>query len=234
MTNELNVIERKGILVVDSRDVANVTGIRHTDLLRKISKYESVLLNAKLRSVDYFKESKYKDSSGKENKCYLLTKKGCDMVANKMTGDKGIIFTAKYIDRFYQMESLLKEKKTQEWQIARANSKVNRLAETDSIKLFVEYCENQGSTHADKYYITFSTLANKVVGLKSKQRDNATSVQLNTLSLVEYIIANVIIQGINDNKPYKDIYQDCKKRLDSFVDVAYLNKVNGYNVLYLK
>ncbi len=139
--NELTIINIKGILFIDSRDVANVTGIRHTDLLRKISKYESVLLNAKLRSVDYFKESKYKDSSGKENKCYLLTKKGCDMVANKMTGDKGIIFTAKYIDRFYQMEQLLREKQTALWQDTRLISKTNRLKETDGIKLLVEYAK---------------------------------------------------------------------------------------------
>jgi len=29
---------------------------------------------------------------------------GCEMVANKMTGKKGVIFTAKYVKRFNQME----------------------------------------------------------------------------------------------------------------------------------
>ncbi|MDN9204386.1 phage antirepressor KilAC domain-containing protein, partial [Clostridioides difficile] len=38
-----------------------------------------------------------------------LTKKGCDMVANKMTGEKGIIFTAIYVTKFEEMERELKE-----------------------------------------------------------------------------------------------------------------------------
>ena len=85
------------------------------------------------------------------------------MVANKITGDKGIIFTAKYIDRFYEMERLLLEKQTQLWQNTREESKVNRLMETDEIKRLIDYAKGQGSKNADKYYITFSKLANKAV-----------------------------------------------------------------------
>lgn len=53
---------------------------------------------------DYFIPSSYKDSSGKENKCYQATKLGCDFLANKSTGEKGVIFTARYVKRFYVME----------------------------------------------------------------------------------------------------------------------------------
>ncbi len=44
--------------------------------------------------VDFFILSTYQDSKGETRPCYLLTKKGCDMVANKMTGEKGVLFTA--------------------------------------------------------------------------------------------------------------------------------------------
>ena len=223
--NELTIINKNGLLFIDSREVARVTEMRHSDLLRKITKYETVLLNAKLRSVDYFKKSKYSDDSGKENRCYLLTKKGCDMVANKITGDKGIIFTAKYIDRFYEMERLLLEKQTQLWQNTREESKVNRLMETDEIKRLIDYAKGQGSKHADKYYITFSKLANKAVGLDSGQRDNATANQLNNLFLIENIINNVIKDGIDKEIYYKEIYRDCKNRINSFLSVAYLKAV---------
>ncbi len=223
--NELTIINKNGILFIDSREVAKVTEIRHSDLLRKIKKYETVLLNAKLRSVDYFQESKYNDNSGKENRYYLVTKKGCDMVANKMTGDKGIIFTAKYIDRFYEMEQLLLEKQTQLWQDTRIESKINRLMETDEIKRLIEYAKEQGSKNADKYYILFSKLANKAVGLDSGQRDNATAGQLNNLVLIENIINNVIKDGIANAISYKKIYQDCKNRINSFLSVAYLEAV---------
>ena len=53
---------------------------------------------------DYFIESTYKDASGKTNKCYECTKMGCELLANKMTGEKGILFTAKYVAKFNAME----------------------------------------------------------------------------------------------------------------------------------
>ena len=56
---------------------------------------------------DYFIPSAYKDNSGKENKCYLVTKLGCDFLANKFTGEKGVIFTAKYVKRFNEMEQTI-------------------------------------------------------------------------------------------------------------------------------
>ena len=85
--------------------------MRHTDLMRKINGYVEILLNAKMRSVDFFIEDSYKDVGGKENKCYQLIRKGWDMVANRMTGDKGILFTAAYVTRFEEMkkDKLMKE-----------------------------------------------------------------------------------------------------------------------------
>jgi len=38
---------------------------------------------------------------------YWLTRKGCEMVGNKLTGRKGTLFTAAYITRYHQMEELL-------------------------------------------------------------------------------------------------------------------------------
>ena len=52
----------------------------------------------------YFIESTYKvEGNNKTYKCYECTKLGCDMLANKMTGEKGILFTAKYVERFNEM-----------------------------------------------------------------------------------------------------------------------------------
>lgn len=43
------------------------------------------------------------------NKCYLVTKLGCDFLANKFTGEKGVIFTAKYVKCFHEMEDTLEK-----------------------------------------------------------------------------------------------------------------------------
>ncbi|WP_144459470.1 Rha family transcriptional regulator [Bacillus sp. LM 4-2] len=105
MNNTLNLIESNGQHFVDSRDVAEMVEKRHADLVRSIEGYLVVIgQNAKLRSDDFFVESTYQAGTGKLYKHYLLTKQGCEMVANKMTGEKGILFTAAYVNQFNQME----------------------------------------------------------------------------------------------------------------------------------
>ena len=67
-----------------------MVGKRHNDLLRDIKGYKEVIdQNANSRSANFFIESTYKNDNNQSYSCYLLTKKGCDMVANKMTGEKG-------------------------------------------------------------------------------------------------------------------------------------------------
>lgn len=91
--------------VMDSRDVARMIGKRHTDLVRDIRRYISDMSqNAKLRSDDFFIESSYQAGTGKNYTCYLLTKQGCEFVANKLTGKKGTIFTATYVGLFNQYQ----------------------------------------------------------------------------------------------------------------------------------
>lgn len=63
---------------------------QHKNLLADIRGYISAMgktTELNFQPSDFFIESSYKDSSGRELPCYLLTKKGCDMVANKMTGE---------------------------------------------------------------------------------------------------------------------------------------------------
>lgn len=96
-------------------EIAEMMEIRHSDILeklegsRKVKGIIPVLAERNFPLSDYFKESNYKDLSGKENKCYEVTKLGCDFLANKFTGEKGIIFTAKYVKRFHDMEDTIKE-----------------------------------------------------------------------------------------------------------------------------
>lgn len=101
--NELQVFRRGKAEVIDSRDVARMVENRHSDLLEKINGYTVYLANGKFRSLDFFIPSTYQDAQGKDRPCYLLTKKGCDMVANKMTGEKGVLFTAAYVTAFEKM-----------------------------------------------------------------------------------------------------------------------------------
>lgn len=104
--------ERKEIKLptIESREVAEMVGKEHSKLLRDIRNYCNVLNEAKIGLVNFFIESSYKDTKGEIRPCYLLTKQGCEMVANKMTGEKGILFTAKYVLKFNQMEEEIRPK----------------------------------------------------------------------------------------------------------------------------
>ena len=110
MDNEL--INTSAIETIDSREVAEMIEVRHDNLVKKIRNYQQILDSSKLRSQDFFVPSTYINSQNKEQPCYLLTKKGCEMVANKLTGEKGVIFTAKYVNRFAEMEQKIKLPKT--------------------------------------------------------------------------------------------------------------------------
>jgi phage regulator Rha-like protein len=97
-------------------EIAEMMEVEHKEILKKLEGTRKpdgsvkqigiipVLTRGNFPLSDYFALSTYKDSSGKENKCYNVTRLGCDFLANKFTGEKGILFTAKYVKRFNEME----------------------------------------------------------------------------------------------------------------------------------
>ena len=107
-------------IVLDSREVAAMVEKEHSKLLRDIRTYveqmdevnkkafeEGKGAEAKIGLGDFFKESSYLDANNQSRPCYQITKKGCEFIANKLTGVKGTEFTARYINRFHEMEDAL-------------------------------------------------------------------------------------------------------------------------------
>lgn len=89
---------------ITSMEVAEMVEKRHADLLKDIRKYVRQLNEGNISPVDFFTESVRIDIKGQQQPCYLVTKKGCEFIAHKMTGQKGTEFTARYINRFHEME----------------------------------------------------------------------------------------------------------------------------------
>ncbi|WP_144596380.1 Rha family transcriptional regulator [Bacillus cereus] len=109
MTNNLQVNNQE-VNYIDSLEVASMTGKRHDHLLRDIDNYMDIFLtNPNLGALDYFQKATYLDLKGEPRRKYLLTRKGCELVANKMTGEKGVLFTVAYIDRFHEMEKAVQQ-----------------------------------------------------------------------------------------------------------------------------
>lgn len=111
----LNGVSKEKPVTISTVEVAEMMGIDHYKVIRKLEGdktrkgYIQVLADSQMGVADYFIESTYIDAQGKHRKCYDCTKMGCDFLANKFTGEKGIIFTAKYVERFNKMELALKQ-----------------------------------------------------------------------------------------------------------------------------
>ena len=105
--NGLKVQDFHGKQVIDSRDVAQMVERDHRELLKSIRTYAKYLTEGEIPLSEFFIESEYKDKTGRILPCYLITKKGCDMIANKTTGKKGVLFTAAYVSAFEEMRQAL-------------------------------------------------------------------------------------------------------------------------------
>lgn len=111
--------EGQAVQTIPSYEVAKMMDKKHWEVLRMLDGAKDrkgiaeILADNQMVVSKYFIKSQYKDESGKLNSCYECTKLGCDMLANKMTGEKGILFTAKYVERFNAMQNEIKEQQLQ-------------------------------------------------------------------------------------------------------------------------
>lgn len=111
MRNDLTILTT--IETIPSYRVAEMMDKKHYEVLTMIQGTSDrrgiidILGDLQMEVSEFFIESTYVSSQNKEVKCYECTRMGCDMLANKMTGDKGMIFTAKYVKAFNEMKQQL-------------------------------------------------------------------------------------------------------------------------------
>ena len=86
----MNNLEQK---YIDSREVAEMVGKEHKELLRDIRRYCEQLAESKIALGDFFSESTYTDANNQRRPCYLVSKKGCEFIAHKLTEVKGTEFS---------------------------------------------------------------------------------------------------------------------------------------------
>ena len=128
-----------------------------------------------------------------------------------------------------ELRQALWNKQNTEWLETRKQGKLVRRDETDVIASLIIMAKKQGSENADKLYITYSNLVNKLVGIKSKQRDIVSVETLEHIRLLEDLISKVIANGIENDVYYKNIYQNCKQKATELIELLTLktNLLNG-------
>ena len=101
---------------ITTLEICEMLEMKHWQILRKLDGTKKmngiikILGDNKIVVSDYFIPSTYMTEQRKEMPCYKVTRLGCDFLANKFNGEKGIIFTAKYVKRFHEMEEAIKAK----------------------------------------------------------------------------------------------------------------------------
>lgn len=195
---ELKLTEHCGQIVADSRDVARAIGKEHFNLMRSINMYRKHLSQFKNDFAKFFIPATYIDDQGKERPCYYLTRMGCDMVANKMTGERGTLFTAAYVTRFHEMEAeLLKRREL------RAEGKPQRRSLTDMIRDNPEANRWDYKLYTDlAYKAAFGKTAAQIrkeraPGSKRRAVDLLTADELTVYQKQENAVASLYAVGVD-------------------------------------
>lgn len=228
---KVTVINVNGILVTTSNKVAEGLEVEHRSLLRKIDEYVKKFGSTKLCS-EFYIESTFKNR-GKEYRNYLITKKGIAQLVGGYSAavEKAFGLNVAYINRFEEMEQIIRNKNDSEWLLTREQGKMIRRKETDAIQELILYAKEQGSEHYNRLYVVYSKLVNKLVGAEPNSRDTMEYAKLMTIHQLENMFSKIITDCMNKKIYYKEIYNICKERGAQFIalinyDLPLLEKVS--------
>ena len=218
--NEILKATNEDIQRISSREVAEMMDIkRHSNMLAKIDTIDLTLTNGKISTFDYWIKSTYKDLKGELRREYLVSKKGCELLAHKSTGEKGVLFTVKYMDRFEQMEKQI--------------NKPKNLSPMDQLRLQYQVLE----THEQR----FEKIEERLDSLEINPHQKRAIQKAKTKRVLELL-------GGRKSIAYKDaslrgkVYADMGRQYNSYFDIseyAYtprnkfkeaLELINSYNL----
>lgn len=209
--NEFVYIQRNDAFT-DSLVIAEATDNEHNSVQALIKKYKSSL--EQFGTIEFIDFKSKKSGRGRPVKICLLNELQATLLITFLENSEKVVkFKTELVRQFYEMRKLLAERHTTAWIETRKQGMLVRKDETDVIQKLVEYAKEQGSGHADMLYVTYTKLANKMAGIT--KRNEATTAQLNDLSTMERLIAKVVLDGMAAGLHYKEIYKNCKERLET-------------------
>ena len=204
-------------ITISSREVAEMMEIKHKHLLEKIDKINKTLTSRKIDPLKYWTESLYKDAKGEARREFQVTKRGCEFLAHKSTGEKGIIFTDRYMDRFEEMENKLidistKDKYISEIDIAKAElslvevtAKLLNLNDSSKLALATNIYENHNiPTNLLPQYTKSKDRILPISDLLKKNYINMSAIAFNKLLVEKGILKECTRKTTNGgNKKFK-------------------------------
>lgn len=217
--NELVYIKREDAFTT-SLIIAEGTEVQHKSVLALIRKHRKDF--EELGKVEFSDLKSLNPQGGRPIKIVPLNEQQATLLVTYMDNTPVVReFKKRLVQDFFKMRSILMERKTDTWLDARQRGKLTRRLETDIIQQLIPYAEAQGSENASKtLYMVYTRLAKKMAAVEDR---SATGVkQLVVLDMVESLIIKCIQEGMARELHYKEIYQDCKSRLEQFRSLTYL------------
>lgn len=203
---DLSIVQLKSELRTDSRLLAGFLDHRHRTILENIDKH-----SAELRSISGlpFETGTLETRGGVQSQRFaMLDEDQCYFLLTLMRNNERVI-AAKLalVKAFKNARAQLAMR-----DVARLDGKLVRKAETDSIKLLVEYASANGSKSANRYYTNVTKMTNALLGIEAGQREALDVNQLKQIAILESVVDIAIRDGVKAELPYKDIYQLAKER----------------------
>lgn len=254
-----NIIATQITETVTSMEVAQMVNKEHSKLIRDIRRYCKQINEAniglvdecKISPVNFFIETTYLDSKGEERPCFNVTRKGCEFIANKLTGQKGTEFTARYVNRFHELEennitnSLITALNTISESMIEMKSDINerlsKLEEQSNKKKLPEKKYSRWKTHTFKKLNTLLSYVNEnsdenlklseIIHLVIGETEDTYSIELN-----DYVDAyksefdlDTTPYAIDVINYYKNIREAFTLTLDCIMEKLHIDKDTDCN-----
>ena len=225
MKNEL-VHQIKNEFFTNTLIVAENLEVNHKDLLRTVKSTINKLEKQSTSQHIVFLESSFTNKMGRTYQMYEMNEDAYMLLAMQLSQyEKAFLVQTSIIKAFRSMAIALVNQQNVSWIEARQNGKIERVAETDIIKDFVDYATKQGSSSANKYYMNITKMTNKALEFMIQDKTGIPIRDLSSLDNLGFIMAldkragHAIQHGINSKMHYKDIFQYAKAEVNKLADV---------------
>lgn len=218
---EILIFEERGKFWTTSMDVAEKFDRRHTHVLESI---QGMGCSEGFSQTNY-RLRDYKDSRGKTQKGYDITRDGLTMLAMGFTNKESFVWKEKYIKAFNRLEKMA----TQALQMRTAPERIPHRRENlmqnkafnEAVEEFVKYVEGKSSLPS-RYYMIFNNMVNHALFDFPKKLkdipDKLSIAQLNFSNTAKQVVAGEIKKGLNAIEDYEAIKKTCKERVLKIAD----------------
>lgn len=197
--------------------------LEHRAIMALVDKYENKMIEFGTFAFEMRK------SKGRPVRIAWLNEGQTVFLISLMRNSKLVVnFKSELTKEFFRQRKmiayLLTQRQNVAWLEQREQGKLSRKEETDTIKAFVEYCKSQGSTSAERYYSNISKMENKALFFLEQNFTNLRNVlsgqQLQIIASADIAVAKALKYGMEEEMPYKEIYQMAKERIIKFADIV--------------